>query len=85
MAGAGPDDDRPALRGWRVRDPEAAVVEVLGTVEAVDEADVDEVVIDVVGVVAAAVEVRFELPQAPSTSPAEITANTCAESLTFGA
>jgi hypothetical protein len=85
VAGGGPDDDPPPLRGRRVCDPEAVVVVLVGAVEAVDEADVDDVVIDVVGVVAAAVEVCFELPHAATRSPAIATARNCAESLTFGA
>ena len=81
VAGAGPDDAEPP-----------AAVDVLATLVAVplavEDADVDDVVIDVVGVVAGAAEVddvRFEPPHPATTAAASATAQNCAESLTFAA
>jgi hypothetical protein len=79
-AGAGPDDEPTRDRDrWLC---EADVVDVL---VGVDDADVDDVVIEVVGVVAAGDEACFELPQAPSRTAATVTARDSAESLTFPA
>jgi hypothetical protein len=55
----------------------------LGPPPGVEDAEVDEVVIDVVGVVAALEAACFELPHPTSSSAAPASAEMCAEGLTF--